>query len=395
MRQEHWARALGARRPIGQAPSGAPRVLPHPPAPCTGLPRRTTGGREPRPPTLVGPVGPRRRARWRPVEAPAGGDQAARWPRRAPASHPWRPRWAPPLWVTRRDARSEDARRAIRHGPDAAAPPPAGHTAPRALATPCWACAGRRACALALTQRARGRRARTGCPRPRGRSATGRWRPPSAQARKSHARPVCEGGASPVWRAQRARARPRPGEARARRSGSGSTSRARRSQGAGPWGRPGGGPPALAALVDQAETQGAVRHPGHAAGGDGGRRGLRTTARRRGALHDGLSVRCTQLATGRALRTGPCGAACWRLQKNSSSNTLGPWRLNPRSGTKPFDSTSELLCTCYNLRSRFVSLVDEFVFCLTAGRLSTISQNLEVGERMIGAVQEFSAPYCW
>lgn len=107
-------------------------------------------------PKLLVPVCQRRRELVRPVDATAVGDHDDLFPRVAPESHHLMDILAQPLGVKMRDDLIDDARSAILHGTDDAEQHAAGHTAPRAIATPRLAFEGLLAFDLTLTQRTRG-----------------------------------------------------------------------------------------------------------------------------------------------------------------------------------------------------------------------------------------------
>ena len=109
MRQEHAARAVGELRQSGKPSSGAAPVLQHAPEACKRVAVVTTGGRHARQPTRLVPVGQRRRALCRPVEATAVGAHAHLCAGVAHKGQHLLEIWPYPLRVNMRDHLRDDA----------------------------------------------------------------------------------------------------------------------------------------------------------------------------------------------------------------------------------------------------------------------------------------------
>ena len=136
MSHEYSTRALVELMQIGKTPSGADPVLQHAPEAFKRIEVVTTVGRQEMQPKLFVPVCQRRRELFRPVDATAVGDHNHLFAGVATEGHHLRDILAPPLRVTMRDDRIDDARGTILHGADDAEPHAAGDMAPGARADP-------------------------------------------------------------------------------------------------------------------------------------------------------------------------------------------------------------------------------------------------------------------
>ena len=166
MRPEHSARSVVELMQIGQTPSGADPVLHHTPEAFHGMQMVTTVGREHMQPQLFVPVGQRRCALLRPVDATAVGDHDDLLPGMATEGHHVMHLLAQPLRITMGDDLRADLRGALVDGRDDAEQDPAGAAAPRAILPPRRALEACFACDLALAQGAYREASALGCAPP-------------------------------------------------------------------------------------------------------------------------------------------------------------------------------------------------------------------------------------